>query len=343
MRADVARGPVQDWVTIAGTTHVLRAVAACGGDADALAARFDIPRVDDCSRRIAVDTMIELWEAAIEITGRRELAAVAQTRERSEECSLLGFAATNQRTMSDAIAILARYGRAFSDCYCWHVLDDGERIALRTEPIGPIDRVGWQAYQEFQLFDVVAIARRLAPQLAPLRVAFVHPRPLDAGELDTCAGVATEFGAAVQEVVYPSSIRELAIEEARPHLARMCEDRLQAIVEEIGADVSMVVRAKAVVGRLVLEGTADVSDLARELAMSRRSLERALHHEGVSAAALFDAERRRLALLWLPRHSVDEVARRVGYANTPAFSRAFRRWTGLPPSAFRITRAARVA
>jgi AraC-like DNA-binding protein len=71
--------------------------------------------------------------------------------------------------------------------------------------------------------------------------------------------------------------------------------------------------------------------------MSRRTLERALAAAGVSGATLFEEERRQLALAWLPRLTVDEVAGRLGYADTRAFARAFKRWTGEAPSAYRVT------
>ena len=69
--------------------------------------------------------------------------------------------------------------------------------------------------------------------------------------------------------------------------------------------------------------------------MSRRSLERALAEEGTSAGALFDDERKQRALAWLPTISVDEVAARLGYSDARAFGRAFKRWTGMSPSAIR--------
>jgi AraC-like DNA-binding protein len=331
-------GPTQNWVTIAGTTHLLRAVAACGFDAAQLRQRFALPSDEDCSRRIAASTMIELWEAGIELTGRRDIAAIARTQTWTDEVSLLGFVAANQRTIGDAIDVLHRYGATFSDCFSWHIVEDDAHIALRTAPIGPIDRVGWQAYQEFQAIDVVAISQRLCAQMRPVRISFVHPRPEPLGALREIAGVAPEFGAPQQELVYRSSVRSLPITYARPLMAQLFKRRLDTLRSEIAKQPSLASRARAAVARLVSAGDADVSGLARALAMSRRSLERALAAEGVTAAQLFECERKRLALLWLPTMNIDEVAQRIGYASTPAFSRAFRRWTGQSPGAYQRAR-----
>ena len=103
-----------------------------------------------------------------------------------------------------------------------------------------------------------------------------------------------------------------------------------AIGGACGDDVA--VRARLAIASLLRGGTCNVAAIARAVAMSRRSLERALALAGTSATALIDDERRRLALAWLPALSVDEVATRLGYSDARAFARAFRRWTGKAPS-----------
>jgi AraC-like DNA-binding protein len=54
------------------------------------------------------------------------------------------------------------------------------------------------------------------------------------------------------------------------------------------------------------------------------------------SAALEDMRRTRAAkLLARPDISVSEVGVSVGYPEVSSFSRAFKRWTGLPPREFR--------
>jgi AraC-like DNA-binding protein len=66
-----------------------------------------------------------------------------------------------------------------------------------------------------------------------------------------------------------------------------------------------------------------------------------LEPEAVCTAAGVDP-RRRLAerLIADPRLDVGEIAGRVGFADPPAFGKAFRRWFGVSPSAFRARRSA---
>ena len=56
---DDSHGPTRNWVTIAGTTHVLRAVAACGHDATQLRRRFDLNATKNDIARAAFHHLYE--------------------------------------------------------------------------------------------------------------------------------------------------------------------------------------------------------------------------------------------------------------------------------------------
>lgn len=77
--------------------------------------------------------------------------------------------------------------------------------------------------------------------------------------------------------------------------------------------------------------------VARDLGLSRQTLYRRLRQEGVTFDQLLDRLRRRLALRMLGQEglSVKDAAYRLGFADPAAFSRAFKRWTGESPRAYR--------
>jgi AraC-like DNA-binding protein len=73
--------------------------------------------------------------------------------------------------------------------------------------------------------------------------------------------------------------------------------------------------------------------------MSRRSLQRRLAEADSTYQSLLDDTRRDLALRHIedPAKSVTDVTFLLGYSQQSAFTRAFRRWTGMSPSAYRAT------
>lgn len=84
-------------------------------------------------------------------------------------------------------------------------------------------------------------------------------------------------------------------------------------------------------------GAVGMEEVARAMGLSRQTLYRRLKNEGTTFEGVLDGLRRRLALRFLKeeRLSVKEAAYRLGFADPAAFSRAFKRWTGMSPSAAR--------
>lgn len=82
----------------------------------------------------------------------------------------------------------------------------------------------------------------------------------------------------------------------------------------------------------------DLAELAARLAISPRHLKRRLRTLGSGYLPLRDEARRRdaLRLLAEPSLPVERIAGLVGYDNPANFTRAFRRWTGQTPRAWRL-------
>jgi AraC-like DNA-binding protein len=84
---------------------------------------------------------------------------------------------------------------------------------------------------------------------------------------------------------------------------------------------------------------------ARRFGMSVRTLTRKLREEGAHFSDLLAEVRRAAALRELEKGSrpIAEIAARLGFASTPSFHRAFRRWTGTSPDQLRREARARRA
>jgi len=84
------------------------------------------------------------------------------------------------------------------------------------------------------------------------------------------------------------------------------------------------------------EGTLSMDRIARDLGLSRQTLYRRLKDEGATFAQVHDDLRRRMAMDYLGARkvSVGETAYLLGFSEASAFVRAFRRWTGVSPTAW---------
>ncbi|HWK32544.1 MAG TPA: AraC family transcriptional regulator ligand-binding domain-containing protein [Hyphomicrobium sp.] len=94
----------------------------------------------------------------------------------------------------------------------------------------------------------------------------------------------------------------------------------------------------AVITDLALhEGLPRIDWVAAKLGMTRRSLQRLLAKHGTSFNRLAEEAlmRRAIQRLGDDDAAITAIALELGYADTAHFTRAFRRWTGMPPSVYR--------
>jgi len=89
---------------------------------------------------------------------------------------------------------------------------------------------------------------------------------------------------------------------------------------------------------LLSAGYPAVEQGARYVGVSVRTLQRRLHRQGLTYSALVERVRHEEAcrLLQANSRSIAEIAMRLGYTDPSHFSRAFRRWEGVCPRAYRV-------
>ena len=107
------------------------------------------------------------------------------------------------------------------------------------------------------------------------------------------------------------------------------------IVEPDGEDFADVLRR--LLRTELLRGECSVADLAEQCMIHRRTLSRRLRAEGTAFRRLSDEVRFEIAcrLLLNPRMTLAQIATTLGFSEASAFTRAFRRWSGQTPTAWR--------
>ena len=187
---------------------------------------------------------------------------------------------------------------------------------------------------EFWITALIRTCRQLSGfRVVPERVRLVHHRTTGT-ELTEIFGDNIEFGAPVDDVVFPASIRNARIVSADPYLNNLlvsyCEEALGHRKRRPGSFQSTV---ENTIAPLLPHGKATAADVARQLGLSQRTFARRLSTEGVTFSALLENLRSDLASRYLVEGDmgVSEVAWLLGYREVGSFSHAFRRWTGKTP------------
>ncbi len=133
------------------------------------------------------------------------------------------------------------------------------------------------------------------------------------------------------------------IEAMRPFLThdnlmwQSFEPDLRRRMDAAREDLGMRARVENALLEMLPSGRTQIDDVASELAVSRRSLQRRLSEEGTSWLDVLNTARMRLAQHYLTNTNLGaaEVSFLLGFEDPNSFFRAFRRWTGSTPEAWR--------
>lgn len=322
--------------TSALVPFVLALVRRAGKDASRLEKKYLPSQVPEVSLpelgALLTDVSKELGDPAFGLH-----CAQAMTR---GSYGLLEFGLRSAPTMRIAMEQLATYGALINPLVRWSTEADGEGLSLhhRAPQKGGVGKQG----NVFTVARILQIAREMmGTELEPVRVWFSHSEKRCPPELAAWLGTKDiAFGRASNGLTFSAKDLDLKPVGADPELNRALEVHGAAVLEQCAEAGDLYEQTRAVVLALLPKGEATLPKTAKKLHVTARTLQRRLLEEGVSFGELLAEVRRTQAERLLARSDValNEVAERVGYADTGAFVRAFRSWTGTTPGKYRELR-----
>ncbi|MFN0253857.1 MAG: helix-turn-helix domain-containing protein, partial [Kofleriaceae bacterium] len=194
--------------------------------------------------------------------------------------------------------------------------------------------------QGYSLAAMVTRARACAGAAwAPDAVEVTFRAPPDLAELRRVFRCELRFGRAAPRLVCSRATWDAPVTDADPALLAVLEDHAQRLLRELPPTEDFVSRVRRVISHELGGGEPSTAHIARSLGTSERTLQRRLSEAGQTFANLLDETRAATAKAHLrdPAMSLSSIAFLLGFADQSAFTRAFRRWTGATPSAFRKT------
>jgi AraC-like DNA-binding protein len=167
----------------------------------------------------------------------------------------------------------------------------------------------------------------------PVNVAFVHPKPACAHRIYSFFQSEVIFGAEENSISFATEDMNKRLSGANPYLARVNDKVIIDYLSRLERD-DVSHRVKACIIEHLHSGDVTAKTVANKLAMSERSLQRLLKQRKTSFRSLKDEVRKQLSLNYVRDKNIEisEIAFLLGYSEQSAFSRAFKRLTGMAPT-----------
>lgn len=171
----------------------------------------------------------------------------------------------------------------------------------------------------------------------PEEIHFEHPEPIDGKEHERAFDAPVYFSQPTNAILFRPQDLAAVMPNSDPRLLTI----LRTCLAEFGANrpenVSFVDRTRSLLRARLPEGYPSLEMVAGELQVPVWTLQRRLSDENLTYKNLVEEIRKELAHMYLrqPHIPVSELAFLLGYSELSAFSRAFRRWTGVSPRKYR--------
>jgi AraC-like DNA-binding protein len=147
-----------------------------------------------------------------------------------------------------------------------------------------------------------------------------------------------KFKATQNALVFSKSDKDLPFVTYNADLLATVAPQLEAELTQQLAQKTFREQAKGILKQLLAGQRPGIQDLARELHLSTRTLQRRLTEQAITFQRLLDEARRELARHYLLHSSreLNETAYLLGYEDANSFFRAFHQWEGTTPGRWRL-------
>jgi AraC-like DNA-binding protein len=321
---------------------LLQTVAERGVDPATLCAESGIdPRaLTTAGGRVPLLQATELWRRAVTATNDPVLGLAAAQRVQPASAHAVSLAWFASCTLREALRRLTRFHRVINAGISIRLLESPDRIELEIHPVVP-GTIAPEAIDGFcavtMRFCRMLLDEDYRAQLAELQ----RPDPGRPLDYQRALGVVPSFDAERNALTLSTARLDESLPAGDPELA----GHLDAIAERELAhldDPGLTATIQGCVEALLPTGRPSLDMVARLVDRSTRSLQRALRQEGTSFKELVEAGQRNQAMRYIREtdYPLSAIALAVGFSDQSNFNRAFRRWTGLSPGAWRDTGAA---
>ncbi len=304
-----------------------------------LHAGLDTAKLKDQDARYSARSITRLHEVVIEVTGDPCFMLKLADFWHPSHLHALGYGWLASASLLDAFNRLIRYYDIVSI--------SAERVRLDKVAAGYVFGVDVPANvhdlheteEDSIMVLLVAMCRiSIGAAFTPSRVTMRRSRPECAQEFDDYFGTRVEFASSELTIVLPTDIVETELPTSNRDLARACDHIIDQYLARLDrAHVVNRVRTRLI--ECMPAGKINEKAIAAALHMSVRSLQRRLIRENTTFKEVLDETRRELAISYIKdKHtSINEITYLLGYSDPANFSRAFKRWTGMPPGAGRAS------
>ncbi len=287
--------------------------------------------------RVTLDQIVRLYQLAAVETGD-EMMGLWGRPIRPRALQHLLTSVREATSLASALYRFSTFWNLLLDDYQFALVETDTTLSLQLAPQGDY------SVQRFGHLLILKLAHGLMSWLArqevPIRaVDFAFDRPAFADDYAVIFPAPVRFGSPATCLSFDLAVLGPVEVRSSTDLGLFLENAPRDWIFTRSQEHTQSLRVR---NYLSQTGWADanLTGAARAMHMTPRTLIRKLEADGTSFQSIKDALRRDIAIrdLQSGQHSIEAIALEVGFSSAANFHKAFHRWTGKAPSAYRRRR-----
>lgn len=324
-------------VRAATLTNYLEVARRHGLDANILLARAGLarPQLEDAENLIAAEAVVQLLEESAADCGNPSFGLCLAESRQLAHLGAISLLLSHQPTLRDALQVMLHYRHLFNDTVAILVEEVARMVIIRLEVVCEPPRPCRQS-NELAIGVLFRLcAALLGARWRPHSVNLTHHAPSDLQLHRRLFGCKLEFASEFNGIVCSDNDLNAANPHADPTMARLARRYMDSLAAN--SRPSMLHEARKAVYLLLPMGRASIEQVAQNLGLHVRTLQRHLKADGTSFHELLNEVRRDLVIRYLetPDYPLGQIAEMLGYAVPGSFTRWFNAQFGMSPAAWR--------
>ena len=287
----------------------------------------------DSGARVSIEQFQKLDVKAAELSGDECYGLKGAEYFRPAHLGALGFAWLASSTLRTAFERLSRYARVINEKLTVTLAEDDDRL-YRITVDAKLPLLQQRIREDGQMAALIKFCRIIAGKdFVPSKVQFRHAEPRNSAPYFALFQCPVEFSADTTSMLMPLDMVDRRLTGSNDQLAKLNEHIVVKYLAHSEKN-DIVNRVKtAIIDGLGSGGVTEAS-VADNLHMTPRNIHRKLQKENTSFKTLMTEIRRELAQQYIQDRSktLTEISFLLGFSEVSSFSRAYKGWTGQPPS-----------
>jgi AraC-like DNA-binding protein len=304
---------------------------------------IDLPEYSDTGKRIPIAVIGRAWRVVTANIDDPAIGVRAALRHfNPADWQSLGLAVLCSGTLRQALERVVRYFEIVSNAAELQLEENDKELIVVGRTYQDPQKVVWELL-EFGLAALLVLLQQIYPaRLRPNRIELIRPDNTVSDEFEALFGCPVVLGCQRERISFDLAVADCRLQGSNEALASYQDSYSEQYLASAYGGGATLIRVKREIMRLLPGKSPKLQDVAEELHVCGRQLQRRLAKKDTSFEKLVTDIRKQLALTYLEEDDqpLCEIAFLLGYSSQSNFTRAFRGWFGLTPTEFRDSAAA---